>query len=247
MVDSRTSPAALFIRRLRLPFVLVMAVGAMTVAGMALVKTDEHLGTAHVPMEQVIAAHPEMAADPVDANYPNGAPPAFVATSASAQKAAPKPQPLPASPAPEVLEIKHTLPITDPIKYGQWFWNEKDAPASGPIVITVDLEARVLSIFRDGYEIGTTAVLLGTQEKPTPLGVFPITQKDQHHVSNLYDAPMPYMMRLTNDGVSIHATNVQNGYASHGCVGVPLGFAQKIFAAAKLGDRVIITRGGKTA
>jgi lipoprotein-anchoring transpeptidase ErfK/SrfK len=107
----------------------------------------------------------------------------------------------------------------------------------------VDLDARVLSIFRDGVEIGTSAVLLGTQEKPTPLGVFPITQKDQHHVSNLYDAPMPYMMRLTNDGVSIHATNVQNGYASHGCVGVPLGFAQKIFAAVKLGTPVIITRG----
>jgi lipoprotein-anchoring transpeptidase ErfK/SrfK len=96
----------------------------------------------------------------------------------------------------------------------------------------------VLSVFRAGYEIGTTAVLLGTQEKPTPLGVFPITQKDAHHMSNLYDAPMPYMMRLTNDGVSIHATHVQNGYASHGCVGVPLDFAQKVFGVTKLGDKV---------
>jgi lipoprotein-anchoring transpeptidase ErfK/SrfK len=101
----------------------------------------------------------------------------------------------------------------------------------------------VLSVFRNGYEIGATAVLLGTQEKPTPLGVFPITQKKVDHVSNLYDSPMPYMQRLTNDGISIHATKVENGYASHGCIGVPEPFAKKLFAATKMGDKVYITRG----
>ena len=54
---------------------------------------------------------------------------------------------------------------------------------------------------------------------------------------------MPYMMRLTNDGVAIHATKVENGYVTHGCVGVPEGFAAKLFAAARLGDRVIVTDG----
>ncbi len=86
-------------------------------------------------------------------------------------------------------------------------------------------------------------MLLGTQEKPTPLGVFPITQKKVHHVSNLYDAEMPFMQRLTNDGITMHATNVQNGYASHGCIGMPRDFAEKLFATTKLGDRVFITRG----
>ncbi len=113
----------------------------------------------------------------------------------------------------------------------------------GPIVITVDLDARVLSVFRGGYEIGATAVLLGTQEKPTPLGVFPIMGKKVDHVSNLYDAPMPYMQRLTNDGISIHATSVENGYASHGCVGTPLAFAKKLFGVTHMGDKVYITRG----
>jgi len=238
-----------------LPMLIAAAVGAMALVGVTLVKTDEHLGTAHLAQAGG-AAHADQAVADVpepDAGASYAAPPAFVSANGVQAKpaAAPVPTAAPApagvAPAPQpVLTIRRTLPITDPIKYGQWFWNEKDAPASGPLVITVDLEARVLSIFRDGVEIGTAAVLLGTQEKPTPLGVFPITQKDQHHVSNLYDAPMPYMMRLTNDGVSIHASNVQNGYASHGCIGVPLGFAQKIFAAAKLGDKVIITRGGKT-
>jgi len=101
----------------------------------------------------------------------------------------------------------------------------------------------VLSVFRDGHEIGATAILTGYGDKPTPVGVFPITEKDRHHVSNLYEAPMPYMLRLTNDGVSIHATKVENGYVTHGCIGVPDGFARKLFAAAKLGDRVIVTDG----
>jgi lipoprotein-anchoring transpeptidase ErfK/SrfK len=110
-------------------------------------------------------------------------------------------------------------------------------------VITVDLDARVLSVFRGGYEIGATAVLLGTQDKPTPTGLFPITEKQVKHVSNLYDASMPYMQRLTNDGITIHATNVQNGYASHGCIGVPLAFAKKLFSVTAVGDKVYITRG----
>ena len=42
------------------------------------------------------------------------------------------------------------------------------------------------------------------------------------------------------------ARTVQNGYASHGCIGVPDEFASRLFAIAKKGDKVIITR-GKTA
>lgn len=138
--------------------------------------------------------------------------------------------------------IKRVLAVEGPIRYGDWHWDEAGVPP-GPLVITVDLDARVLSVFRDGYEIGATAVLLGTQDKPTPLGVFPITQKKADHTSNLYGAPMPYMQRLTNDGITIHATKVENGYASHGCIGVPLPFAKKLFSVTALGDRVYITRG----
>lgn len=139
--------------------------------------------------------------------------------------------------------IKRILPISGPIRYGEWHWDEAGVP-DGPLVITVDLDARVLSVFRGGYEIGATAVLLGTQEKPTPLGVFPIVMKKAEHYSSTYDdAPMPFTMRLTNDGIAIHGTTVERGYASHGCVGTPTPFAKKLFGVAKLGDRVFITRG----
>lgn len=157
-------------------------------------------------------------------------------------EAAAKPPAAPVSGVDQAFVIKRILPIKGAIKYGEWHWDEAGVPA-GPIVITVDLDARVISVFRNGYEIGTAAVLLGTEDKPTPLGVFPITQKDRNHVSNLYDAPMPYMMRLTNDGITLHGSKVEWGYASHGCVGMPEPFAGKVFGVAKVGDRVFITRG----
>lgn len=165
------------------------------------------------------------------------------AVTAPAAKPAAAPTPAPVADGPFV--IKRVLPITGPIKYGEWHWDEAGI-GPGPLVMTVDLEARVISVFRDGYEIGAAAVLLGTDNHPTPLGVFPILTKERHNVSEKYDnAPMPYTLRLTWDGVAIHGSDVENGYASHGCVGVPEDFAAKLFAIAKKGDRVIITRGQK--
>ena len=156
-------------------------------------------------------------------------------------------QPLP-KPAARVSNdpfvIKSILPIEGSIRYGDWFWDESAAPANGKLVVTVDLEARVISAFRDGHEIGTAVALLGTQSHPTPLGTFPILTKEKDNVSEKYNnAPMPHTLRLTWDGIAIHGSPVMNGYASHGCIGVPDEFAAKLFAAAKRGDKVIITRG----
>ena len=151
-----------------------------------------------------------------------------------------------ASSNPEDFVIKRILPIDGPIRYGEWHWDDEGVPA-GPLVMTVDLEARVLSVFRGGYEIGATAVLLGTQEHPTPLGAFPILTKERDNVSEKYNnAPMPFTLRLTWDGVAIHGSQVENGYASHGCVGAPDEFARRLFEIASIGDVVIITNGKRT-
>ncbi|HEU0098187.1 MAG TPA: L,D-transpeptidase family protein [Allosphingosinicella sp.] len=163
---------------------------------------------------------------------------------APARPAAAAPPVAAAAPANPDFVVRRILDIPGPLKMGDHHWDESGAPADGPIVITVDLEAQVLSIFRGGYEIGAAAILYGRDDKPTPLGAFPITQKDSRHVSNLYGAPMPYMMRMTNDGISIHGSDsVAPGFATHGCVAVPVAFAKKLFAAAKLGDLVIVTKG----
>ena len=164
--------------------------------------------------------------------------------SAPATKPLAKPAALtPASvPASSPFVVKSILKIDEPIKFGQYFWDE-GAAATGPIVVTVDLEARTISVFRDGHEIGAAAILKGYGSKPTPTGVFPISQKDADHVSSIYDAPMPYMLRLTNDGVSIHGSKVERGYATNGCIGVPDAFAKRLFGVASLGDKVIVTDG----
>lgn len=158
----------------------------------------------------------------------------------------PPPKPVPAvaqKPVDGPFVVKSILPINEPIRFGKFYWDETRAPASGKLVVTVDLTARVISVFRDGHEIGAAAILKGYGEKPTPTGIFPITQKDADHVSNIYDAPMPWMMRLTNDGVSIHGSKVEKGYATNGCIGVPDAFAEKLFRIASLGDKVIVTDG----
>ncbi len=160
------------------------------------------------------------------------------------------PAPLPPAPEPVALAnddpfvIKSILPVEGSFRYGDWYWDESAAPQSGKLVITVDLEARVISAFRDGHEIGTAVALLGTRQHPTPLGTFPILTKERNNVSEKYNnAPMPFTLRLTWDGIAIHGSPVMNGYASHGCIGVPDEFAAKLFAAAGRGDKVIITRG----
>lgn len=147
-----------------------------------------------------------------------------------------------AAPVNSPFVVKSILKIDEPIKFGQYFWDES-AAKTGPIVVTVDLEARTISVFRDGHEIGAAAILKGYGKKPTPTGLFPISEKDADHVSNIYDAPMPWMLRLTNDGVSIHGSKVERGYATNGCIGVPDGFAKRLFGVASLGDKVIITDG----
>lgn len=193
---------------------------------------------------------PEMVAAPaLKPEPPRGPAVRMIANEVAQPLPAAEPAPAPAlTPAAltrnDPFVIKSILPIEGSIRYGDWFWDESAAPRTGKLVITVDLEARVISAFRDGHEIGTAVVLVGTQAHPTPLGSFPILTKEKDNVSEKYNnAPMPHTLRLTWDGIAIHGSPVMNGYASHGCIGVPDEFAAKLFAAAKRGDKVIITRG----
>jgi len=141
--------------------------------------------------------------------------------------------------------IKTVLNVPGRMTYGDYRWDDQGVPA-GTVWVRVDLKSQILSVFRSGHEIGTAVVLYGADGLPTPTGKFPILAKLKDHRSATYDnAPMPYTLRLTPDGVSIHGSNVRWGYATHGCVGVPAAFAAKLFAAVSVGDQVLIV-GGKT-
>lgn len=142
--------------------------------------------------------------------------------------------------------VKTLLDVPSRMSYGDFRWDEKGVPA-GPAWIRVDLKSQLISVFRSGHEIGTAVILYGTDGLPTPTGKFPILAKLKNHRSATYDnAPMPYTLRLTGDGVSIHGSNVRWGFATHGCVGVPTAFAAKMFDAVKKGDEVLIVGAKRT-
>lgn len=138
-------------------------------------------------------------------------------------------------------EIASLLNIPRPMSYGEFSWNAANVPPAS-VWILVDLDAQTMSVFRGGHEIASTVLLFGMDEKPTPTGRFRITAKTQDYWSRTYDAPMPFALRLTDDGVAIHGTDVQQGSATHGCLGVPLDFARKLFAVARIGDEVVVAR-----
>lgn len=135
--------------------------------------------------------------------------------------------------------IQSLLNIDRRMHYGEFVWNDDGIPA-GRAWIRVDLAAQTVSIFRAGHEIGTAVILYGTDGHATPTGAFSVLEKDKDHWSRSYDAPMPYMLRLTDDGVAIHASDVEKGFATHGCIGVPIAFARQLFGAMNRGDSVVI-------
>ena len=93
----------------------------------------------------------------------------------------------------------------------------------------------------DGW-ILRAPVSSGTTGRETPAGVFSVVEKDKDHHSSLYDdAWMPNMLRITWNGIALHGGPLPGYAASHGCVRMPFGFAEKLFNKVNLGTRVIIS------
>jgi lipoprotein-anchoring transpeptidase ErfK/SrfK len=142
--------------------------------------------------------------------------------------------------------VDHYIELDRPLDFGEHFWDESFARANvarGSAQIVVDLAAEQLYVYRSGIEIARTRITRGWEEYDTPTGIFPILEKDVDHVSSTYNnAPMPYNLRLTWKGVAIHGAEVDSLSATHGCIGVPLQFARKLFANVRKGDKVLVTR-----
>ena len=145
----------------------------------------------------------------------------------------------PAAPAPAVspnLEAEAAA-----LRPGEFVWRPELA-AQGAVELVVSIPLQRAYVYRGGVLIGVTTVSTGRSGHPTPTGTFPITQKRRQHFSNLYaNAPMPFMQRLTNDGIALHAGHIPGHPASHGCVRLPLAFARALFEATSVGTSVHIT------
>jgi len=164
--------------------------------------------------------------------------PPIAATVADGTRIRFAPRPL-AMPDGGTRPVRSLLETRGAMRFGDFRWDEDGVPA-GPTWVRVDLAHQTISVFRGEHEIGTAVILYGTDGKPTPTGTFPILSRAVHHRSSLYDAEMPYMLRLTGDGVAIHASAVRAGAATHGCIGVPEAFARRLYAAVRRGDPVAI-------
>jgi lipoprotein-anchoring transpeptidase ErfK/SrfK len=143
------------------------------------------------------------------------------------------------------LRITRELPVTHWLQPGEFVWDaEAAAAATGEAILVVNLRARVLSVYKGGVEIGRSSVLYGAPDKPTPTGTFPILEKRRDHRSNIYDAPMPHMQRLTWDGVALHGSpRLGDNLATNGCIGLPREFAALLFEVTRVGDRVVVWSG----
>lgn len=109
------------------------------------------------------------------------------------------------------------------------------------MVVVVSLPEQRAHVYRNGVRIGVSTISSGKPGNETPTGVFPILQKKRMHHSNLYnDAPMPFMQRLTWDGIALHAGRIPGEPASHGCVRLPLEFSKLLFDATEHGVIVVI-------
>jgi lipoprotein-anchoring transpeptidase ErfK/SrfK len=153
--------------------------------------------------------------------------------------------PMLALPGGQTKAIQSVLNIRRPMKYGDFVWDEKGVP-EGPLWVRADLDRQIVSVFRGGNEIGTAVILYGADSKPTPAGVFPVLEKAADYHSRTYDAPMPFTLRLTADGVAIHGSDVRERAATHGCIGVPLEFARRLFSQMQVGDEVFVLKSAET-
>lgn len=128
----------------------------------------------------------------------------------------------------------------DNLKPGQWVWAPQVAPA-GPIIVYVDLDRQIATVYRNGLRIGVSTISSGKPGHETPTGVFTILQKDKDHRSSTYNnAPMPYQERLTWDGVALHVGGLPGYPESHGCVHLPYEFSRLLFGVTQMGGTVVI-------
>ncbi len=132
-------------------------------------------------------------------------------------------------------------PVAPLLAATRYFWHPEIAPA-GPVVVVVSLDEQSIYVYRNGVAIGAGPISSGKPGYETPAGVYSILQKEREHRSNLYDdAPMPYMQRLTWDGIALHGGVVPGHPASHGCVRLPPAFAEKLFAVTQRGGIVVVS------
>jgi len=128
-----------------------------------------------------------------------------------------------------------------PVDYAKYVWLTDDATTTSVNHIVVSLADQRLYAYNGQQLVAWSNVSSGRVGHETPTGSFVVSEKDPDHHSNVYDnAPMPYFMRLTDNGVGLHGGFLPGYPASHGCVRLPFAMAKELFQHVDSGTQVDI-------
>ena len=160
-------------------------------------------------------------------------------------------------------------PPTPPPPKPAYVWDDvKAREAKGSPELLIKLSEQRVYLYKGGELVGESKCSSGKNGFETPPGTYKITQKNKDHVSNLYGnfldaagevaqrdvdmskakvpegmtfagAKMPYFQRFTG-GYGLHAGNVPNRRASHGCVRLPRIMAERFFSQTAVGTPVVV-------
>jgi len=121
----------------------------------------------------------------------------------------------------------------------------------GPKIIYVVTDDQKLFAWEGNELVYEFDVVTGRPGKETHPGVFNISRKYEDYTSKKYGSEMPYSMFFTVDGKAIHATKwatvrsylhayLVESVGSHGCVGLTLENAEKLFTWAPMHTRIVV-------
>jgi ankyrin repeat protein len=134
-----------------------------------------------------------------------------------------------------------------PLYFAAWTSNWKcvqmllgGGPMPEQLRVEISLAKQHATVIKDGVTVFTTQVSTGRAGYSTPAGHFVVTDKDKDHISTIYKVAMPYFMRLNCRDFGMHAGNVPQYPASHGCIRLPGDAAKKLFSEIPVGTVVMI-------
>ncbi len=123
---------------------------------------------------------------------------------------------------------------------GEYLWATA-VPAEGEPRLVIDRLTQMLYAYKGDRLVGAASISTAKQGMITPLGFWSVLEKKKFHRSRKYDnAPMPFMQRIDEYGIALHGGNNPGYPASHGCVRLPMKFAEKLYGLTKIGSKVII-------
>ncbi len=137
---------------------------------------------------------------------------------------------------------KDAVAIFGPLRLapGGYRW-AANVPAAGETRVVIDLLTQLFYVYRGDQLVGVATISSGKKGDETPLGFWAVMLKKKKGFSRKYDnAPMPFMQMYDDKGIAFHAGPNPGYPASHGCVRLPLKFAERLFGLTKIGTKVII-------